>query len=57
MDDGIKTLGLHLCSTFRQLSAAHFDSIYFRPSMCLRFIENSDELGSHDSVERLVFEN
>ena len=57
MDDGIKTLSLHLCATFRQLSAAHFDSIYFRPSMCLRFTENSDELGSHDFVKGLVFEN
>ena len=32
VDDGIKTLGLHLCATCRELSAAHFDSIYFRSS-------------------------
>ena len=30
MDDGIKTLGLHLCATCRELSAAHFDSICFK---------------------------
>ena len=32
MDDGIKTLGLHLCATCMVRSVAHFDSIYFRPS-------------------------
>ena len=32
MDDGIKTLGLDLGATCRERSAAHFDSIYFRPS-------------------------
>ena len=32
MDDGIKTLDLHLCATCRVRSAAYFDSIYFRPS-------------------------
>ena len=32
MDDGIKTLGLHLCATCRERSSAHFDNIYFRPS-------------------------
>ena len=32
MDDGTKTLGLHLCATCRVRSAANFDSIYFRPS-------------------------
>ena len=32
MNDGIKTLGLHLCATCRELSAAHFDSIYFGSS-------------------------
>ena len=32
MDDGIKTLGLHLCATCMVRSVAHFDSIYFRLS-------------------------
>ena len=32
VDDGIKTLGLHVYATCRELSAAHFDSFYFRPS-------------------------
>ena len=32
MDDGIKTLGLHLCATCMVRSVAHFDSISFRPS-------------------------
>ena len=32
MDEEIKTLGLHLCATCRELSAARFDSIYLRPS-------------------------
>ena len=32
MDDGIKTLDLHLHATCRVRSAAYFDSIYFRPS-------------------------
>ena len=32
MDDGIITLGLHLCVTCRVRSAAHFGSIYFKPS-------------------------
>ena len=32
MDDGIKTLDLHLCATCIVRSVAHFDSIYFRPS-------------------------
>ena len=32
VDDGIKTLGLHLCATCRERSAAHFYSIYCRPS-------------------------
>ena len=32
MDDGIKALALHLCATCMVRSAAHFDSIYFRPS-------------------------
>ena len=32
VDDGIKTLGLHLCATCRVRSAAHFDSICCRPS-------------------------
>ena len=32
MDDGIKTLGLHLCATSMVRSVAHFGSIYFRPS-------------------------
>ena len=32
MDDGIKALGLHLGATCRVRSAAHFPSIYFRPS-------------------------
>ena len=28
MDDGVKTLDLHLCATCRERSASHFDSIY-----------------------------
>ena len=32
VDGGIKTLGLHLCATYMERSAAHFDSIFFRPS-------------------------
>ena len=32
VDDGIKTLDLHLRATCRGRSAAHFDSIDFRPS-------------------------
>ena len=32
VDDGIKTLDLHLRATCRVHSAAYFDSIYFRPS-------------------------
>ena len=32
MDDGTKTLDLHLCATCMVCSAAHFDNIYFRPS-------------------------
>ena len=32
VDDGIKTLDLHLRATCRQRSAAHFESIFFRPS-------------------------
>ena len=32
VDDGIKTLGLHLCTTCMVRSVAHFDSIYVRPS-------------------------
>ena len=32
MDDGIKTLRLHLGATCRVRSAAHFYSTYFRPS-------------------------
>ena len=32
VDDGTITLGLHLWATCRVRSAAHFDSIYFRPS-------------------------
>ena len=32
MDYGIETLDLHLRATCRERSAAHFDSIYFRPS-------------------------
>ena len=32
VDDGIKTLGLHLCATCRKLRAANFDSISFKPS-------------------------
>ena len=31
MDDGIKTLDLHLRATCRLRSAAYFDSVYFRP--------------------------
>ena len=34
VDYGIITLDLHLCATCRVHSAAHFDSIYFRPSYC-----------------------
>ena len=34
MDDGTKTLGLHLCATCMVRSVAHFDSIYIRPSYC-----------------------
>ena len=30
MDDGIKTLDLHLRATYRVRSAAYFDRIYFR---------------------------
>ena len=30
VDGGIKPLGLRLCATCKELSAAHFDSIYFR---------------------------
>ena len=30
MDNGIKTLDLHLCATCLVRSVAHFDSIYFR---------------------------
>ena len=32
VDDGIKTLGLHLCATHMVRSVAHIDSIYFSPS-------------------------
>ena len=32
MDDGIKTLDLHLRAIYRVRSAAYFDSVYFRPS-------------------------
>ena len=32
MDDGIKTLDLHLRVTYREHSAAYFDRIYLRPS-------------------------
>ena len=32
VDDGIKTLDLHLCVTCRELSAANFDSIYLGAS-------------------------
>ena len=32
MDDGIKTLGLHLCATCMVRSVAHSDRICFRPS-------------------------
>ena len=32
VDDGIKTLDLHLCVTCMVHSVAHFDCIYFRPS-------------------------
>ena len=34
MDDGTETLDLHLRATCRERSAAHFDSICFRPSYC-----------------------
>ena len=32
MDDGIKTLDLHLCATCLVRSVSYFDSIYFRSS-------------------------
>ena len=32
VDDGTKTLGLHLCGTCRERRAPHFDRIYFKPS-------------------------
>ena len=32
MNGGIKTLDLHLRATCREHSAAHFESIYFKPS-------------------------
>ena len=32
MDDGIKTLDLHLCAICMVRSVAHLDSIYFKPS-------------------------
>ena len=38
MDDGIKTLDLHLCATCMVRSVAHFDSIYFRPSFTTRLL-------------------
>ena len=34
VDDGIKTLNLQLRATCTERSAAHFGSIYFRPSYC-----------------------
>ena len=34
MDDGIKTLDLHLCATCLVRSVVHFDIIYFRSSFC-----------------------